>query len=107
VAASFPELRKAAGKKVIELRPDIPWDKGRAVLWILEALEQTGADVLPIYIGDDITDEDAFRALGGIGIGIYVSDGAAPTSADYRLRSTGEVRIILERLIAELQAPSG
>jgi alpha,alpha-trehalase len=107
VAASFSELRKTAGKKVIELRPDIPWDKGRAVLWILEALELTGADVLPLYIGDDITDDDAFRALAGIGIGVYVSNGAEPTLADYRLRSTGEVRTMLERLVAELQAPSG
>jgi alpha,alpha-trehalase len=107
VAASFPELRKTAGKKVIELRPDIPWDKGCAVHWILEALELTGADVLPLYIGDDVTDEDAFRALAGIGIGVYVSNGAEPTLADYRLRSTGEVRTILERLVAELQAPSG
>ncbi|MGH6914889.1 MAG: trehalose-phosphatase, partial [Geminicoccales bacterium] len=105
-AASFPELRKIYGKKVIELRPDIPWDKGRAVLWILEALGLAGDDVLPVYFGDDVTDADAFRALAGIGIGILVSRTPQPTTATYRLRSTSEVETLLERLIAALGSPS-
>jgi len=65
-------LRKTGGKKVFELRPDVDWDKGRAVLWLLRALDLEAA--LPVYIGDDDTDEDAFRALGGRGIGIVVLD---------------------------------
>ncbi len=56
------------GKKVFELRPRFDWDKGKAVLWLLRALGQTGADILPFYIGDDLTDEDAFRALRDRGI---------------------------------------
>ncbi|CAN0357383.1 unnamed protein product, partial [Discosporangium mesarthrocarpum] len=52
------------GKKVLELRPKVDWNKGSAVLWILDALGMAGrSDVFPIYIGDDITDEDAFDAL--------------------------------------------
>lgn len=102
VAASFPDLRRTYGKKVIELRPDIPWDKGRAVRWILESLGLTGTDVLPVYFGDDKTDDDAFRALTGVGIGIFVSSTPEPTVADYRLRSTAEVQIVLERIIAVL-----
>ena len=105
-AASFPQLRKIYGKKVVELRPDVPWDKGRAVLWILEALGLAGGDVLPIYFGDDVTDADAFRALSGIGIGIYVSRVPEPTIADYRLRNTVEVGLVLERLIAALEKMS-
>lgn len=43
-------------------RPDISWDKGRAMLWLLQALELNGRDdVFTIYIGDDTTDEDAFE----------------------------------------------
>jgi trehalose 6-phosphate phosphatase len=46
----------------------VDWDKGRALLHLLEVLGlQQQADVLPIYIGDDKTDEDAFKALQGTG----------------------------------------
>lgn len=93
------------GKKIIELRPDIPWDKGRAVLWILETLGLDGGGVLPIYFGDDATDADAFRALAGTGIGIYVSRTPEPTMADYRLRNSAEVGLVIERLIAALETP--
>ena len=59
---SVPELHKTHGKMVFELRPRFEWDKGKAVLWLLDALGQTETDVLPFYLGDDITDEDAFQA---------------------------------------------
>src|ERR1051325_5896805 len=58
VAARYSELRRIEGKKVYELLPNINWDKGKAVLWLLESLELEGADLLPIFIGDDRTDED-------------------------------------------------
>lgn len=46
----------------MEIRPPINWDKGRALEYLLDTLGFNGSsDVLPIYIGDDITDEDAFR----------------------------------------------
>jgi trehalose 6-phosphate phosphatase len=98
VLERHPSLRKTGGKKVFELRPGVDWHKGKAVLWLLDALGLDGPDVTPIYLGDDLTDEDAFAALKGRGIGILVSDAPAPTAADYRLRDPGEVHIFLGKL---------
>jgi trehalose 6-phosphate phosphatase len=98
VLKDFPRLRKHFGKKVLEIRPRIDWDKGRAVLWLLEALHLDGEGVLPMYLGDDVTDEDAFRALAGRGLGVLVSDVPRPSAAVLRLRDPGEVRLFLEGL---------
>jgi trehalose-phosphatase len=97
-AAALPGLRKAHGKKLFELRPDIDWDKGRALLWLLDALGLDRPDVVPLYIGDDLTDEDAFAAVAGRGVGILVTEEPRDTAAEYSLRDTGEVRELLERL---------
>ncbi len=99
-----PELRLTRGKMVCEIQPRLDWDKGRAVLFLLEALGLDGAHVMPVYVGDDVTDEDAFRALKGRGIGIFVgNDGEGGfderiTSADYIIRDPGEVGRLLDRL---------
>jgi alpha,alpha-trehalase len=93
-----PELRKAHGKKVFEIRPAMEWDKGRAVLWLLEALGLHRAGVVPLYVGDDVTDEDAFRALEGRGLGILVAEIPRPTAAAYSLQDVGEVLELLRRL---------
>jgi trehalose 6-phosphate phosphatase len=100
VAASHPRLRRTGGKKVLELRPDVEWDKGRALLWLLEVLGLMGDDVLPVYVGDDETDEDAFRAIGMSGLGVVVrgEGDERPTSARYALRDTDEARAFLELL---------
>jgi trehalose-phosphatase len=100
-----PELRKAHGKKVFELRPDLDWDKGRAILWLLDALDLDDPGTVPIYLGDDTTDEDAFRALRGRGVGIVVTPAPRPTEAEYSLQDPGEVRAFLERLAALGPAP--
>ena len=101
-AARHGELRKIAGKKVYELQPDIDWNKGSAVLWLLEKLGLDQPDVLPLYLGDDRTDEDAFRALRQRGIGIIVSEQPRPTDARYSLKDPAEVERFLRELTAWL-----
>lgn len=93
VLSKFKSLTRGNGKKVFELKPDIEWDKGKALLWVLDALDRDLENSLTIYIGDDITDEDAFRELKGKGIGIIVKDNEPDRStfAEYALNSPSEV----------------
>jgi len=102
VATRHRKLRRINGKKVYELLPDVAWDKGKAVLWLLETLglESRSGGIHPIYIGDDSTDEDAFRALEQRGIGILVSEQSQPTAARYSLRDPAEVERFLRALTA-------
>jgi len=76
------------------------------VLWLLEALSLDQERALPMYLGDDVTDEDAFRALSGLGLGVLVSETARPSAAVYRLRDTAEVHRFLEALRSLLEGPS-
>lgn len=105
VLAAHPDaLRVTPGKMVYEIQPKLDWDKGRAVLYLLEALGLDSDDVLPLYVGDDITDEDAFEALSGRGVGILVADPDDPeiagrgTAATYVLGATHEVERFLDAL---------
>ncbi|KAF8065492.1 TPP1 [Scenedesmus sp. PABB004] len=100
VAAAPAHLHVTRGRKVLEVRPQVDWDKGRALLHLLEVLGlQAQADVLPIYIGDDKTDEDAFAALSGGGVGILVSTKAKPTAAAFTVRDPDEVAAFLGMLV--------
>ncbi len=98
------ELKVTPGKMVYEIQPKLEWDKGKAVLYLLEALGLDGDDVVPLYLGDDVTDEDAFRALSGKGIGIFVGRADDPevggrgTSAAFVLDSIEEAERFLEGL---------
>lgn len=97
--AAHPGLRRAGGKMVFELQPALDWHKGRAVEWVLDSLDLNRPQILPLYLGDDLTDEDAFRALQGRGLGIVVRDQPPrPTAADYALADPAEVRLFLEAL---------
>lgn len=96
-----PRLRHGAGKMVHEIRPAIDWDKGKAVLWLIEALGLERARI--VYVGDDITDEDAFRALRGRdGLGVVVKGGGHETLADFALADTIEVECLLKELESRL-----
>lgn len=93
-------LKKTGGKKIIELKPDIDWHKGKALLWLLEKLDLKKPEILPVYIGDDVTDEDAFKVLPEVdGIGILVGDHEMETTASYRLDEVPQVKKFLQLLI--------
>jgi trehalose-phosphatase len=106
------ELKVTPGKMVFEIQPRLDWDKGEAVLYLLKALDLDRDDVVPIYLGDDITDEDAFRAIAERGIGIFVGSASNPetaehiTAADYVLNTTEEVEQFLNRLATLYPAKS-
>ncbi len=96
VLEEYPQLLGGRGKKVLEILPGLDWNKGEAVLWLLEHLQLDRPHVLPVYIGDDITDEHAFRALAESGLTIVVrGEDQRPTAADYAVADTGEVRRLL------------
>ena len=99
IAGQQPELRKSYGKKIFELQPQIDWNKGKALFSLLRSLKLDEEDVLPFYIGDDVTDEDAFRTLKGRGVGIVVRDQPYETAAVYSLKNPDEVGEFLTRLI--------
>ncbi|MDW7681027.1 MAG: trehalose-phosphatase, partial [bacterium] len=95
----YPQLQKGSGKKVIELQPAIDWHKGKAVLWLLKELRLNNSDVIPLYFGDDITDENAFQAISQRGIGILVGSHGETTAAKYDLKDVNEVQAFLNELI--------
>jgi len=77
------ELKITEGKRVFELRPNIKWDKGRGVRELigwLDSIEHT----LRIYIGDDQTDEDAFKTFNKRALTILVG-AREDTNARYHL----------------------
>jgi trehalose-phosphatase len=79
------------------------WDKGRAVLWLLNKLGADQPDVVPFYIGDDVTDEDAFRILTHRGLGILVGEHGEPTYAKFKLTDVDEMKRFLQQLTAILK----
>jgi alpha,alpha-trehalase len=96
-------LRLRTGKAVLEVRPNVPWDKGEAVRWMVDRLRQdrSPTSILAIYLGDDETDEDAFRAVASTGIGIVVGSDRQRSAAHYWVESVEEVerflRVLYER----------
>jgi trehalose-phosphatase len=99
VISKNPELRMTNGKKVFEIQPRSLWDKGHAVRWLLANTELGNNHPFPLYIGDDLTDEDAFQAIAGDGIGIAVRENVRVTTADYALDNPEDVRRFLDWLV--------
>ncbi|XP_021851693.1 probable trehalose-phosphate phosphatase H isoform X3 [Spinacia oleracea] len=101
VLEEHPQFRLTRGKKVLEIRPPIDWDKGHALEYLLDSLGLAGSnDVLPIYIGDDTSDEDAFELIHRRrqGHSIIVTSIPRETWASYSLYDTTEVMLFLEYL---------
>ncbi|WP_057937783.1 trehalose-phosphatase [Algoriphagus resistens] len=97
-AAQHPKLKKGYGKKILELKPDLDWDKGKALRWLMEELRSDTYEQTPVFIGDDITDEDAFKAIRGKGTGIIVGAHDEETAASYSLQNVDEVNLFLTEL---------
>ncbi|MCP4650665.1 MAG: trehalose-phosphatase [PVC group bacterium] len=101
VVEAHPQLRLMRGKKVYEILPAIDWNKGKAVRWIMKAMNISWEDSTVVYIGDDTTDEYAFRVVRGRGVGILVADGPRPSAAHFQLSSPDQTRKLFEMLIKE------
>ena len=102
--ASRSGLRVTGGRKVVELRPNVAWDKGKTLGWILQRLAGLGP-LLPIYLGDDLIDEDAFDAVRRGGVGIVVRHGEhgdRKSSAGFSLENPGAVGTFIKRLARRL-----
>ncbi len=97
IAPAAGLFRLGSGKMLWEILPRTEWDKGAAVRWILDRLG--GEDILSIYFGDDLTDEDAFRALPD-GLTFKVGCTGA-TDARYRVSSPAAVEEFLEWLACQ------
>jgi len=102
ILKDYPTLSLTHGRKVLEVRPAIAWDKGKAVDYLLDSLGfADSSDVFPIYIGDDRTDEDAFQLLNTMkhSCSILVSSVPKSTKANLSLRDPSEVQEFLRRLV--------
>jgi trehalose-phosphatase len=90
-------VRVTHGKQVVEVHPPVQWDKGRAVEWLGRRLGRHG---LNIYLGDDRTDEDAFRAVNRKrGISVFVGSHATRSRARWWVKGTRETQQLLQRIL--------
>lgn len=101
------KIRVNSGKKVFEVKPPVQWDKGKTVMWLLarQELAQRGSQVIPVYLGDDATDEDAFGALKNKGLTIFVGD-ARESAAEFYLNNTQETLEFMRIIIGLRKKPT-
>jgi trehalose 6-phosphate phosphatase len=98
VCAGVPGLRLTAGKKVVEIRPDVDWHKGRALRFLRDTLTAGHMRAPVLFIGDDRTDEDAFREVGDDGCAIFVGEPIADSAAHASLPDVASVARFLREL---------
>jgi trehalose 6-phosphate phosphatase len=95
-------LKLTPGKKVLEVRPAVAWDKGRAIRLLMKRYGKGGllSGVMPLYFGDDISDEDGFAVIEkyGAGITVHVGGEVPASSARFFLKSPQEVAFFLSKL---------
>jgi len=95
-------VRINSGKMILEVLPPLNWDKGKAVQWLLSnrpfVKRNKKMKTLPIYIGDDTTDEDAFKWLKDKGLTIFVGK-PKKTKARFYLKDTSEVAEFLDLVL--------
>jgi len=86
------------GAEMLEVLPSVGWNKGDAVRWITRRVTAPHRPVRAMYVGDDVTDEDAFAALPADGVGVVV--GSRPSIATLRLANPDAVEALLRMLVA-------
>lgn len=93
------KIKIKTGKEVFEVRPPLEWDKGKVVLWLLarQIFTSDKGRTLPIYLGDDTTDEDAFKTLKNKGLTVYVGR-SRESQAEYYLKNSHEVAQFLRKI---------
>jgi len=97
---NYSGFKLGEGKKVVEIKPDLEWHKGKAVNWIMKTLDLDDEEkYLPLFIGDDITDEDAFRTLSKKGLTILVGTHGQNTAAQYSLKNVFQVKEFFETIL--------
>lgn len=94
------KIKISSGKKVYEMKPPVQWDKGRVVLWLLARWQfaRGESSIFPIYIGDDVSDEDAFKVLKNKGLTVFIGESSA-SEASYYLKSTEQVIEFVKRIL--------
>jgi len=106
-AQALGKIRINSGKKVYEVRPAVNWDKGKAVKLLMKKYGKGGrqSGLLPIYLGDDLTDEDGFAIIEkyGSGLSVFVGEANQDTEARYFLKSPAEVVKFLGMLLEQAQ----
>ncbi|HET8578631.1 MAG TPA: trehalose-phosphatase [Methylomirabilota bacterium] len=96
------------GTKVIEILPQVGWNKGHCALWVRDRLmRELASPTMVFYMGDDWTDELTFDALSGQAITVRVGPGDVPSKADYRLESVAEAQALLAALSDTVSMRSG
>jgi trehalose 6-phosphate phosphatase len=94
-------IKVTQGKKVYEIRPPVDWHKGKAIAWLMAKFREVRGrgGALPIYLGDDLTDEDGFKVIErSNGISILVGEESLQSAARYFLKSPEEVAQFLKML---------
>jgi trehalose-phosphatase len=99
IAENKKDLRLLSGKKVFELLPNMEWDKGKAIRWIVKSMKVDWQNTSVVYIGDDTTDEFAFSAIRTRGTGILVSSIDKNSLAHFKLNSPNQARELFEQII--------
>lgn len=104
VLSQFPNIKRNNGKMVYEFKPNMEWNKGKAVKWLLQTLGlENPKEFCTIYVGDDTTDEDVFALFADdpntSGVGILVTEHSATTKATLTLRNPNEVSLFLQKLL--------
>lgn len=90
---SSGRLRRLAGNLVLEFLPNVACHKGDAVRWIAADVERAcGQPTWVVFVGDDLTDEDAFQAIER-GVGVLV--GTRETAATFAVSGIPEVNALL------------